>query len=111
MIKKSPIYRVGSKAKHITKLIRLMPNNIATFHDVFGGSGVVAINTNAMHKRLNEYDAVTYGIIDYLKNTDNNLIENHFNDFMKNVQTEQIKLLALAKKNILKQMMLSTFGI
>jgi DNA adenine methylase Dam len=53
----SPIFYMGNKKKLIKKgLIDLFPKNINTFVDVFGGSGIVSINTEANRYILNDID-------------------------------------------------------
>ena len=44
----SPIFYMGNKRKLINKgLIDLFPKNIEIFVDVFGGSGIISMNTKA----------------------------------------------------------------
>ncbi len=69
-IVKSPIYRTGSKANTLKSILPLFPKGIKTFYDMFGGSGVVGMNVNAERKVYHEIDSITYGIVEYLKNTD-----------------------------------------
>ena len=53
----SPIFYMGNKKKLINKgLIDLFPSNINTFIDLFSGSGVVSMNTNAKTYILNDTD-------------------------------------------------------
>lgn len=53
----SPIFYMGNKKKLINKgLIDLFPSNINTFIDLFSGSGVVSMNTNANVYILNDTD-------------------------------------------------------
>lgn len=75
--KKSPIYRVGNKYQNLDKIIPLLPKDIKTFYDVFGGSGVVAINAPAKNKIYNELDQNTYRMVDYIKNCDN-VVEDYY---------------------------------
>ena len=59
---------MGNKKRLIQKgLIELFPKNIDTFYDLFGGSGVVVLNTNANKYILNELDANTYSLYTILK--------------------------------------------
>lgn len=94
--KKSPIYRTGNKYKNLNKIIPLFPQNIETFHDVFGGSGTVVINAVAKNKKYNEYDQRTYEMIDYIKN-DKNIIEEYF--YYKNLVYENDKQFFLATRH------------
>jgi len=57
----SPIFYMGNKRKLIKKgLIDLFPENINTFYDLFGGSGVVSLNTSANQYVLNDLDLNVY---------------------------------------------------
>lgn len=54
----SPIFYMGNKKKLIQKgLIELFPQNIETFIEPFGGSGVVSLNTTAKNYILNDFDS------------------------------------------------------
>lgn len=56
-IKISPIFYMGNKRRLINKgLIDLFPSNINTFFDLFSGSGIVSMNTNANKYVLNDID-------------------------------------------------------
>lgn len=56
-IKISSIFYMGNKRKLINKgLIDLFPSNINTFFDLFSGSGIVSMNTNANKYVLNDID-------------------------------------------------------
>ncbi len=69
---------MGNKKRLIQKgLIELFPKNIDTFYDLFGGSGVVALNTNANKYILNELDANIYSLYTILKENNPKDIINH----------------------------------
>ena len=53
-IVRSPIFYMGNKFKLLPQLIPLFPENINTFYDVFGGSGVVSTNVVANKTIYNE---------------------------------------------------------
>lgn len=56
-IRISPIYYMGNKRRLIgAGLVSRFPKNINTFYDVFGGSGVVSMNTQAKRYVLNDID-------------------------------------------------------
>ena len=56
-MKISPIFYMGNKKKLINKgLIELFPKNISMFVDLFAGSGVVSMNTEASKYIINEND-------------------------------------------------------
>lgn len=56
-MKISPIFYMGNKKKLIKKgLIELFPNDINMLIDMFGGSGVISINTNAEKYIINDID-------------------------------------------------------
>lgn len=75
--KKSPIYRTGNKHKLLHKLVPLFPQDINNFYDVFGGSGVVAINATAKNKRYNELDQKTFEMIKYIKSNGIKAVEEY----------------------------------
>ncbi len=53
---KSPMVYQGNKFKLLDKILPLFPEDIKTFVDLFGGSGVVAINVEAEKIIYNEYN-------------------------------------------------------
>ena len=56
-MKISPIFYMGNKKKLINKgLIELFPNNISMFVDLFAGSGIVSMNTEASKYIINDID-------------------------------------------------------
>lgn len=66
----SPIFYMGNKSKLIRRgLIDLFPQNIDTMYDLFCGSGVVSINTNAKNIVLNDIDSNTVQLIKFFMET------------------------------------------
>lgn len=64
----SPIFYMGNKKKLIKKgLIDLFPKDIKTFVDVFGGSGVVSMNTPADNYIINDYDVHLFQLYNFFK--------------------------------------------
>ena len=56
-MKISPIFYMGNKKKLVNKgLIELFPKNISMFVDLFAGSGVVSMNTEASKYIINDID-------------------------------------------------------
>lgn len=54
----SPIFYMGNKKKLINRgLIELFPKNINTFYDLFCGSGVVTMNTEAISYEVNDINS------------------------------------------------------
>ena len=51
---RSPIFYMGNKLRLLPKLVPLFPKDVATFYDVFGGSGCVAANAIAKRVVYNE---------------------------------------------------------
>ena len=77
-IKTSPIFYMGNKKRLIQKgLIDMFPEKIETFYDMFGGSGVVSLNTKAEKYVLNELDNNIYNLYLVLKNNKPEKIINH----------------------------------
>lgn len=67
----SPIFYMGNKKRLINKgLIELFPNNIDTFYDVFGGSGIVSMNTSAHSYCINDYSPYIYQFYSLFKQVD-----------------------------------------
>lgn len=59
---------MGNKKRLIQKgLTDLFPENIDTFYDLFGGSGVVSLNVSANNYVLNELDKHVYSLYKTLK--------------------------------------------
>lgn len=74
----SPIFYMGNKKKLINKgLIELFPNNIDKFIDLFGGSGVVSLNTKANSYILNDIDENLNALYYMFKNHTYDNIINH----------------------------------
>ena len=64
----SPILYMGNKKRLIKKgLIELFPKKIDTFYDLFGGSGIVSMNTEAHHFVLNDKCGVVYELYNMFK--------------------------------------------
>lgn len=74
---KSPINYAGGKYRLLKKIIPLLPNNIDTFIDLFGGAFNVGINVDA--KRVIYNDIINYlpELFLYWKNTDLNEINRY----------------------------------
>lgn len=78
---KVPIFFMGNKEKLIKKgLVDKFPNNINTFYDLFGGSGVVSINTNAKKIIYNDTDKNIIGLIEYFRNNNPSYILDSINN-------------------------------
>lgn len=74
----SPIFYMGNKKKLINKgLINLFPKNIDTFIDLFGGSGVVSMNTEAKRYVINDIDINLYHLYQMFKLNGYQCIINH----------------------------------
>lgn len=84
-IKISPIFYMGNKKKLIKKgLCDLFPNDINTFIDLFGGSGIVGMNVNANRYILNDGDENLYNFYQMFKdNTPQYIIEKVLNNINK----------------------------
>lgn len=74
----SPIFYMGNKKKLINKgLIELFPNNINMFVDLFAGSGIVSMNTNANIYMINDIDDNLINLYKIFKYNDTNHIIKH----------------------------------
>lgn len=77
-VKVSPIYYMGNKRRLIGRgLVELFPENIGVFYDLFGGSGVVSLNTNANKHVLNELDNNVFGLYKSIRNNEPSVIIDH----------------------------------
>ena len=64
---KSPLNYVGGKYKLIDEIIPLLPKNINTFVDLFGGGFNVGINVNATNIIYNDFQKQVVEILRYLQ--------------------------------------------
>lgn len=69
---KSPIYYTGNKFRLIDQLQGMIPEEMNTFVDVFGGSGTMAINFSRRSKKTiyNELDKRIYNLFNFLMKCD-----------------------------------------
>lgn len=67
---KSPLNYTGNKFKLLEQILPLFPNDINTFYDLFGGSGVVGLNTNCNKIIYNDSNAYVYELVKYLSECD-----------------------------------------
>ena len=70
---KNPISYPGNKNKLLKEIIPLFPKEINTFVDVFCGSGVVGVNSNANHINCNDISKHCLDVLKYF----------YFNSFAK----------------------------
>lgn len=77
----SPIFYMGNKKKLINKgLIDLFPENINTFVDVFAGSAVVSMNTDAKNYVLNDASTYLFGLYGMFRTFPEDAIIQHIED-------------------------------
>ena len=77
-MKISPIFYMGNKKKLINKgLIELFPNNISMFVDLFAGSGIVSMNTEASKYIINDIDTNLIDLYNMFKFTEADTIIEH----------------------------------
>ena len=77
-MKISPIFYMGNKKKLINKgLIELFPKNISMFVDLFAGSGIVSMNTEASKYRINDIDTNLIDLYNMFKFTEADTIIGH----------------------------------
>jgi DNA adenine methylase Dam len=94
---KSPIYRNGNKEKEIDKILKILPNKIENFYDVFGGSGVVVINTKAKNKHYNELDAKTFKMVKFIKESNKEELVKECERYYKKYENQKEKYYQLTK--------------
>ena len=79
-MKISPIFYMGNKKKLIKKgLIDLFPKNIDTMVELFGGSAIVSINSNANKYIISDIDNNLVSLYKLFKYKDSDTIINHIN--------------------------------
>ena len=77
-MKISPIFYMGNKKKLINKgLMELFPNNISMFVDLFAGSGIVSMNTEASKYIINDIDTNLIDLYNMFKFTEADTIIEH----------------------------------
>lgn len=77
-VKISPIFYMGNKKKLVKKgLIELFPQEINTMVDLFGGSGVVSMNTKANMYYIGDKDDNLVSLYNLFKYKDSDTIINH----------------------------------
>ena len=77
-MKISPIFYMGNKKKLINKgLIELFPKNISMFVDLFTGSGIVSMNTEASKYIINDIDTNLIDLYNMFKFTEADTIIEH----------------------------------
>lgn len=77
-MKISPIFYMGNKKKLINKgLMELFPDNISMFVDLFAGSGIVSMNTEASKYIINDIDTNLISLYNMFKNNEADTIINH----------------------------------
>lgn len=77
-VKISPIFYMGNKKKLVKKrLIELFPQEINTMVDLFGGSGVVSMNTKANMYYIGDKDENLVSLYNLFKYKDSDTIINH----------------------------------
>ena len=77
---KSPIFYMGNKYDLIEQLIPLFPDNIDTFYDLFGGSGVLSLNVKSNKTIYNELNDNIYNLMLLFKNNSSETIIEKIND-------------------------------
>src|SRR5699024_5516294 len=77
-VKISPIFYMGNKKKLIKKgLVELFPEQINVMVDLFGGSGVVSMNTKANTYYIGDKDENLVSLYNLFKHKDSDTIVNH----------------------------------
>ena len=83
-MKISTIFYMGNKKKLINKgLIELFPNNISMFVDLFAGSGIVSMNTEASKYIINDIDTNLISLYNMFKFTEADTIIEHIENRIK----------------------------
>lgn len=100
---KSPLNYVGGKYKLLPQIIPLIPKDINTFVDLFGGGFNVGINIEAKHLVYNDICKQVVDLLEHFYNNDSEYIHNMIlktiSDglilmVMKHMDVSQVKVLA-----------------
>lgn len=70
---KCPLNYTGNKYKLLPQILPLFPSEIDTFYDLFGGSGVVGINSNSKRIEYNDSNTMVFELIKYL--SESNIVD------------------------------------
>ncbi|MFW5848100.1 MAG: DNA adenine methylase [bacterium] len=97
---KSPIYYTGNKYRLLSELKDYIPAKINTFIDLFGGSGVMAINFSQRSKKViyNELNTNIYNLFNYLIKTPFKDVNNFILKIIKDFSLEETKDLVSHKQ-------------
>lgn len=79
---KSPLNYTGGKYDLLPELVKIFPENINTFVDVFGGGFNVGINVKAQHIIYNDINQQLCDLIVYFRKTSINNILNEINSLI-----------------------------
>lgn len=79
----SPLNYQGNKSKMIATIKGLMPNNISTFIDAFGGGFNVGINMNAKQIIYNDINHYVHGLVNSFGTTDTFTYLSYINKIIK----------------------------
>ena len=80
----SPLNYTGNKFKLLNQLIPYLNDQSDTFIDIFAGSGLVALNTNAKELFLNDNNEITIQLLNYFKDNDSKTIDKNMDIIIKN---------------------------
>lgn len=80
----SPLNYTGNKFKLLNQLIPYLNDQSDTFIDIFAGSGLVALNTNAKELFLNDNNEITIQLLNYFKDNDSKTIDKNMDKIIKN---------------------------
>lgn len=79
----SPLNYVGNKSKILHILISLFPKNIDKFVDIFCGSAITALNSDAKNLVLNDNNKALISLLSFLKNNNVDFILNEVQNTIK----------------------------
>ena len=86
LIVKSPLNYPGNKARILSQIINHFPKNINVFVDVFGGSGIVGLNSESKFILYNDISLPMISLLKYFKN---NTFENSKQTIDRNYRKNQ----------------------
>lgn len=99
----SPLFYMGNKLKLLPQLKPLFPENIKTFYDLFGGSGVVSLNVEAKKTKYNELNPNIYEMLKLFKDYEYQEIINHINKRVEEFNLPKINYSGNNKQQLLER--------
>ena len=80
---KSPLNYTGGKYKLLKDIFSIVPDDVETFYDIFGGGFNVGINAKAKKIVFNDQNTYLAEMFEYFKNNEFDTVKNEINNLIK----------------------------